>query len=534
MRTFGNHYDLIILGSGISGSMLAVIMARKGYRVLIVDQGVHPKFAVGESTIPQTSQMISLLAREHQVPEIAHLGLASPEGLRKHIGHTSGIKRVFGFCYHHLDAEFDPRKANQFGNVWRDENHLFRQDVDAYLFHVAIQHGCDAMQSTRVQEIDIDTSGAQIHTSTGEKLTARFVVDATGPNSPLARQYELRDVPTRLRSHSRSLFTHMVNVAPFEACVENYHANGWSLGTLHHIFEGGWIWVIPFNNWEGSTNPLISVGLTLDPNVYPIDEGLSPQAEFELFLNRLPSVARQFEQAATVRPWVHAPRLQYSSMPSVGARYCLMSNSAGFIDPLFSRGLISTVEVIRALIPPLCEALDQNAFSQAQFDAVEVVQQRTLTYHDKLVYGSYVSWRDYEVWNAWLRPWALGLHALESRLGSRLIMGEQSRFKLAEEPMASPYEPPGVRTFFESAFQVIDRYGQDLITSHDAAAQLWQIIQSYEFEIPLNDPSLRGHEWALTSPSNRNLFLGIKSLHEQWEQRLPDAYLEQVGNLMTA
>jgi FADH2 O2-dependent halogenase len=94
MRTFGNHYDLIILGSGISGSMLAVIMARKGYRVLIVDQGVHPKFAVGESTIPQTSQMISLLAREHQVPEIANLGLASPEGLRKHMALRHHLGRV--------------------------------------------------------------------------------------------------------------------------------------------------------------------------------------------------------------------------------------------------------------------------------------------------------------------------------------------------------------------------------------------------------------------------------------------------------
>ena len=37
-----------------------------------------------------------------------------------------------------------------------------------------------------------------------------------------------------------------------------------SQSTLHHMFEGGWLWIIPFNNHPYSTNTLCSVGLQFD------------------------------------------------------------------------------------------------------------------------------------------------------------------------------------------------------------------------------------------------------------------------------
>ena len=60
-------------------------------------------------------------------------------------------------------------------------------------------------------------------------------------------------------------------------------------GTLHHCFERGWFWVIPFNNNPLSTNPLISVGLTIDPRRYPKPD-MSAEQEFNEFLNLYPSV----------------------------------------------------------------------------------------------------------------------------------------------------------------------------------------------------------------------------------------------------
>jgi tetracycline 7-halogenase / FADH2 O2-dependent halogenase len=45
-------FDVAIIGSGFAGSMLGAILARNGSNVLLLDAKAHPKFAIGESTIP--------------------------------------------------------------------------------------------------------------------------------------------------------------------------------------------------------------------------------------------------------------------------------------------------------------------------------------------------------------------------------------------------------------------------------------------------------------------------------------------------
>ena len=113
-------YDVVILGSGFGGSILGSILARHGVSVLLIDAKSHPRFSIGESTIPQTSQLLTLLSREYDVPELNNIGLRSPEGIRENIGWTCGIKRTLGFAYHRLGEQHDPNEAIQFGNVWRD------------------------------------------------------------------------------------------------------------------------------------------------------------------------------------------------------------------------------------------------------------------------------------------------------------------------------------------------------------------------------------------------------------------------------
>jgi len=42
-------YDTIIIGSGIGGTSLAAILARHGKKVLMIEKGRHPRFAIGEA-----------------------------------------------------------------------------------------------------------------------------------------------------------------------------------------------------------------------------------------------------------------------------------------------------------------------------------------------------------------------------------------------------------------------------------------------------------------------------------------------------
>lgn len=544
-------FDVAILGSGMAGSIMAAVLAKQGVRVVLIDSDTHPRFVVGESTIPHTSLLISLLAEKYGMPEIEHV--AYPDRLAKYVGTTCGIKRSFGFAYHREGQIYDSREGLQFGTSSKDENHWFRQDIDAYLFHLAIHYGAAAMQKTQVSGLEIDRQGVRFTLSSGEEIRARYLVDGTGYKSVIADRYDLREKPTRLKHQSRSLFTHMVDVPPFEE-GRNPLSLSWHQSTLHHCFDRGWFWVIPFNNHALSTNPLISIGLTVDPRKHPRAEG-SPENEFREFLKRFPSVAEQFENAKTVRPWVSTGRLQYSSKQTVGHRWCLMSHAAGAVDPLFSRGMINTVEVIHALLDPLLEALATDDFDDERFAHIEPLQQRVLDYNDRLVNGAFISWADFDLWNAWLRVWALGTVVTEFRVMNALRdfteTREEKYFKGdAARPVFSTFEDPDYADFFPAAVELMENFEQGRISAAETAKRIFDLSHQYKFDVTirrdamcragwLKDSDLvterdveftrQGFRWALTNPNTRDLF-GTSETFFRWCAHRPDPHLVLKGS----
>jgi tetracycline 7-halogenase / FADH2 O2-dependent halogenase len=402
-------HDVIIIGSGIAGGILGSILARNGAGVVLVDGAQHPRFAVGESTIPHLLVRLHILAQRYKVPEIAHL--QDIKTITRSIGTTMGVKRHFGFQLHRDGEEPDPRESVQAATpktLYR-ASHLFRQDTDAYLFRVALAYGCQARQNWRVADVDFDDDGVTVTGHNGEQLRGRYLVDASGFRSVLADKFALREEPSRLRHHSRSLFTHMVGVTPYDDVVDTPARHKppvpWHEGTMHHTFERGWFWVIPFNNHKASTNDVVSVGLTFDERLYPRPGDKSPEEDFREHVARFPAVARQFQGARAIREWVSTGRLQYSSSRSVGPRWCLMSHAAGFVDPLWSRGMSNTVEVIDALAWRLLQALDDDDFSEERFEYVERLEQGLLDYNDDLVNSSLISFSHFPLWDAIFRIW---------------------------------------------------------------------------------------------------------------------------------
>lgn len=401
-------YDVAILGSGMAGSMLGAVLARNGVKVLLIDAGVHPRFAVGESTIPYTSSLTRIIAERYEVPEIAPL--ASHKGIIGEISPMCGKKQNFGFVYHREGHPHDPEQINQMViPEWqRTESHLFRQDVDAYLYHLAVRYGAVPCAGTRITGIETDPeTGVVLRSDSDEEFHAKYLVDGSGFRSPVAEKFGLRDQPTRARHHSRGMFTHMVGVTPFDdakAAQSHKKRSPWHSGTLHHVFDGGWLWVIPFDNHEHSLNSLCSVGLTLDERAFP-RTGRSAQEEFDDFLRRYPEIAEQFRGATAVRPWVSTGRLQYSASDTVGERYCLTSHAAGFIDALYSRGLTNTLEVVNSLAWRLIEASRDGDWSTGRFAFIDALQQGLFDVHDDVVYCSFVAFRHYDLWNAVVRVW---------------------------------------------------------------------------------------------------------------------------------
>jgi FADH2 O2-dependent halogenase len=508
-RTSAGGHDVAILGAGIARSILAAILARNGVKVLLIDAGTHPRFAIGESTIPHTTLLLKALGARYGVPEIGHL--AGFANVQRHASRACGIKRNFGFVYQREGREQNPAETNQFvvPKVMGAENHLFRQDVDAYVFHAAVRYGATPRQGTRIATVAVDDDGVTLESDRGETFRARYVVDASGFRSPLAEKFGLRERPTRLRHHSRSLFTHMVGVRPYDECMtpKDAYTNPvrWHEGTLHHVFDGGWLCVIPFANHKGATNELCSVGLTLDPRRHPKPDG-PPGREFDDFLARFPDVARQFDGAVAVRDWVSTPRMQYSCTRTVGDRFCVTAHASGFVDALYSRGLTNTLEVVGALAHRLIDACRDDDFSRERFEYVEWLEQGLLDANDDVVYCSFVGFRDYELWNAAFHLWALftmvAALPLQEAL-NRFHAGDRDAF-LRLETVKNPGAPLPMgddgKRLLDDSVAVCAAVEEGTLDPREGAGRLFGLIRDVDFAPPSFDFATPGRHVLAPNP----------------------------------
>jgi len=411
-------YDVAIIGSGIGGSTLATVLARQGLKVIVFEAGTHPRFTIGESMILETSEAMRALAEFYDVPELAYL---SSENFYCYIGTAHGVKRHFSFVHHTAGQKQDVSRSLQaviprlpYGH----EVHINRQDADYLLTSIAISYGATVLQGTPVQEIEVNADGVEIITNKGAKYQANYVIDAGGMRSLLANKLEWRH--RDLLAHSRTIYTHMIDVPCFNNVGPAQNSYGFpypfSQGTLHHIFHGGWLWIIPFNNHPTATNPLCSVGLQLDPRIYPQRNDLSPEAEFYEFIRQFPDLHAQLQQARPVRDWQRVDRLQYSAHHIVGDRFALLAHAAGFIDPLYSKGLYVTHMSIFWMADLLLKAKQTGDYSAAAFAPLEKMTLGYIGMHDRLVASSFKSWSNYKLWQVYSVVWLLGAYLEYVRL----------------------------------------------------------------------------------------------------------------------
>lgn len=403
--------DVVVIGSGIIGSAAALLLVRQGLSVTILDNSEHPKFAIGESTLAPTSFWMTLLAERWSVPELGTIAVASR--INNSVAASCGVKRNFGFIYHepgagdHSQAWHAPIPGGP--EDQNGESHLYRQDVDAWLYHAALAAGAKGFSKTSLTHASSNADFVHLTAADGQVFRARFVVDASGFNSVLSREFGLRSQPTWLRTRSRSLFTHMIGVRPYDA-LEGVSSptTPWHQGTLHHVFKGGWAWVIPFDNHPASRNRLCSVGLNLRVD-NPADAAplADPEGVWKAWLKDHPSVARQFEHAVPVRPWVATGRLQYANETCIGHRFWITPAAAGAVDALYSRGLLIAFQGMATAVRSIIGAFADGDFALERFAPIDAQWRNMLAFHDHLVHGSYASFVDTELFELWLTIWLL-------------------------------------------------------------------------------------------------------------------------------
>lgn len=351
-----DNVDLAVVGSGFGGSLLAMIARRLGLSVVLLERGVHPRFAIGESTSPLANLLIEELAGRYDLPRLLPLtSWGAWQRTYPELG--GGLKRGFTFYGHEPNRPYRiaPDRANQLlvaaspADVVAD-THWLRADVDHFLVREAMALGAEYSDEVQLDTAQRNEDGVTLRGKRKGKplaVCARLVIDATGPRGFLHRALDLPEASFTGYPATQTLFSHFTGV---HRC-ETLPAFG-SAGTppyppddaaLHHVFPGGWMWVLRFGT--GVT----SAGITVTDSLAH-DLGLSEgEPAWRRFLTRFPSIAEQFADATAVEPFRYSPRLAYRSSRAAGDGWALLPSAAAFIDPLFSTGIPLTLLGIERL-----------------------------------------------------------------------------------------------------------------------------------------------------------------------------------------
>lgn len=166
------------------------------------------------------------------------------------------------------------------------------------------------------------------------------MVDATGPHGCLHRLLNLPESSFPGYPVTQALYSHFSGVTPL--ATESAH---WQTSppypveaaAVHHVFDGGWMWLLHFNN--GNTSAGIATTEAMASHLR-LAEG-SPA--WRRFLKLIPPLADQFANAKAILPFSHLARMPFQSSQIIGQRWALLPSAAGFVDPLLSTGFPLTL-----------------------------------------------------------------------------------------------------------------------------------------------------------------------------------------------
>lgn len=363
-------FDVVVVGAGFAGTILARALVRRGRTVLLVDRGRHPRFAFGESSTPLAALLLERLAAREGLDDLRDLATWGrwSQAQQRGEGLRGGLKRGFTF-YHHgeggsyrngVDNEARLLVAASPDDTIADLHHL-RADVDAALFARAVAEGVVCRDHTTVVvveragnggwRLEVDRRGVR------EVFSGTWLVDATGPAAALATRLGASAVDPGLDTawvgaHVEGLpqLRELARSASFAGAPYPEEA-----AAVHHLVADGWLWVLRFDH--GVT----SVGLVADrgPALATARAGAGGATVLAAALSPYPELAAAFAGARIAdeghspgRPptWVVAPRGASRLDRAVGEGWLALPHTYTFADPMFSTGLAtSLLGVERAL-----------------------------------------------------------------------------------------------------------------------------------------------------------------------------------------
>ena len=333
------HPDVIVIGGGPAGSTTATLIAQKGHKVQLFERMKFPRFHIGESLIPETYWVLGRLGMLDKMKK-SHF-------VQKHsVQFVSAAGKMSAPFY------FWDNKPHECSQTWQ----VARSEFDQMMLENAREHGVDAVEGAHVRDVLFDGDKAvgvivRYPCGTEKEVWAKVVVDASGQSGIIQHKFKLRVWDPEL--NKGAVWTYWENA---------YRDTGKDEGAtivLQTANKQGWFWYIPLHDNR------VSIGV-----VAPFDYLFKGRNDHEktyqeeVALN--PAIQERTANAKRVTGYFATRDYSYRATKVAGDGWVLVGDAFGFLDPLYSSGVLLALKSGELAADAICEGFEANDLSAEQ------------------------------------------------------------------------------------------------------------------------------------------------------------------------
>ena len=355
-------YDAVIIGGGPAGSTAASILAKRGWRILVLEKDRFPRYHIGESLMPYcyfTLERLGLIEK-----------IGASNFTRKHsvqfVRMDGQVSQPFYFSQH-----FDHPAST----TWQ----VCRSEFDQILLNNARKQGAEVREQTRVKRTLIENGkvvGVQALDPDGQLLEFRthMTIDASGRNSLTMIQRRWRVREDRMLNKI-SVWTYYKG-----ALRDPGQAEGAT--TVAYLPQKGWFWYIPL------ARDIVSVGIVADKD-YLLKDTRDPVEIFQREVKKNTWIKEHLSCGECCETFRMTGEYSYRSKYCAANGLILVGDALAFLDPIFSSGVFLALKSGELAAEAVDKALNEKDFSAQQFSHYSQEVFQGLEAMRKLVYAFY-------------------------------------------------------------------------------------------------------------------------------------------------
>ncbi len=365
--------DVLVIGGGPSGATAATLVAQQGFRVSLLERERFPRYHIGESLIPETFRVLDRLGMLPKMRESRFVNKHSVQFVSEH----GKLSEPF---------YFDVHKPHESSRTWQ----VYRQEFDLMMLDNARETGVDVHEGVRVTDVIFEGAravGVKAIDETGVKqeIRAKVIVDAAGQSCLIQDRLSLREWDPVLKK--AAIWTY------WKGAYRDAGRDEGATIVMQTQGKKGWFWYIPLHD------DVLSVGV-----VAPYDYLFADRAskDFETIyweeVSKCPGVQPRIANAERVAPYRAAKEYSYRSKQVAGDGWVLVGDAFGFLDPLYSSGVLLALKSGAYAADAIVQGLQKNDTTAAQLGVwgpdfmagMDRMRRLVCEFYDGLNFGRFV------------------------------------------------------------------------------------------------------------------------------------------------